>query len=90
MSNSRGQIVWQASYKTWGNTVSEVPGQIRNQEIMTHYQEQMDGVPRIDGLCYQAQCTQASVHLVEKDKAELADLQDKMAKVAAQLAKLKD
>ena len=26
----------------------------------------------------------------EKDKAELADLQDKMAKVAAQLAKLKD
>ena len=57
---------------------------------MTHYQEQMDGVPRIDGLCYQAQSNQASVHLVEKDKAELADLQDKMAKVAAQLVKLKD
>ena len=32
----------------------------------------------------------APAHLVEKDKAELADLQDKMAKVAAQLAKLKD
>ena len=32
----------------------------------------------------------APAHLVEKDKAELADLQDKMAKVAAQLVKLKD
>ncbi|MDO4907710.1 valine--tRNA ligase [Neisseria sp.] len=31
----------------------------------------------------------APAHLVEKDKAELADLQDKMAKVEAQLAKLK-
>ncbi|MDO4249248.1 MAG: class I tRNA ligase family protein, partial [Neisseria sp.] len=31
----------------------------------------------------------APAHLVEKDKAELADLADKMAKVEAQLAKLK-
>ncbi|MDO4227798.1 valine--tRNA ligase, partial [Neisseria sp.] len=31
----------------------------------------------------------APAHLVEKDQAELADLQDKMAKVEAQLAKLK-
>ncbi|MGF6147390.1 Valine--tRNA ligase [Kingella potus] len=32
----------------------------------------------------------APAHLVEKDKADLAELQDKMAKVAAQLAKLKE
>ncbi|MCP1660976.1 valine--tRNA ligase [Neisseria perflava] len=32
----------------------------------------------------------APAHLVEKDKAELAELEDKMAKVQAQLAKLKD
>lgn len=31
----------------------------------------------------------APAHLVEKDKADLAELQDKMTKVAAQLAKLK-
>ncbi|SUA48851.1 valyl-tRNA synthetase [Neisseria zoodegmatis] len=31
----------------------------------------------------------APVHLVEKDRAELAELEDKMAKVQAQLAKLK-
>ncbi|UOO77397.1 valine--tRNA ligase [Neisseria sp. Dent CA1/247] len=31
----------------------------------------------------------APAHLVEKDRAELADLEDKMAKVQAQLAKLK-
>ena len=32
----------------------------------------------------------APVHLVEKDKADLAELEDKMAKVQTQLAKLKD
>ena len=32
----------------------------------------------------------APVHLVEKDKADLAELEDKMAKVQNQLAKLKD
>ncbi|ASK28495.1 valine--tRNA ligase [Neisseria chenwenguii] len=32
----------------------------------------------------------APAHLVEKDKAELAELEDKMAKVQGQLAKLKD
>lgn len=32
----------------------------------------------------------APAHLVEKDRAELAELEDKMAKVQAQLAKLKD
>ncbi|MCF7529088.1 valine--tRNA ligase [Neisseria lisongii] len=32
----------------------------------------------------------APAHLVEKDKAELAELEDKMAKVQTQLAKLKD
>ena len=32
----------------------------------------------------------APAHLVEKDQAELADLEDKMAKVQSQLAKLKD
>ena len=32
----------------------------------------------------------APAHLVEKDKADLADLEDKMAKVQNQLAKLKD
>ena len=32
----------------------------------------------------------APAHLVEKDQAELAELEDKMAKVQAQLAKLKD
>ena len=32
----------------------------------------------------------APAHLVEKDKADLADLEDKMAKVQTQLAKLKD
>ncbi len=32
----------------------------------------------------------APAHLVEKDRAELADLQDKMAKVGAQLAKFAD
>lgn len=32
----------------------------------------------------------APAHLVEKDKAELAELEDKMAKVQSQLAKLKD
>ena len=30
------------------------------------------------------------MHLVEKDKADLAELEDKMAKVQTQLAKLKD
>ncbi|WP_455026880.1 hypothetical protein, partial [Neisseria elongata] len=32
----------------------------------------------------------APAHLVEKDKADLAELEDKMAKVQNQLAKLKD
>ena len=32
----------------------------------------------------------APAHLVEKDRAELADLESKMAKVQSQLLKLKD
>ena len=34
-------------------------------------------------------CGQSPAHLVEKDKAELAELEDKMGKVEGQLAKLK-
>ena len=42
-------------------SLSKVAGQIHSPEIMTHYQEQMDGVPRPDGLGYLAQSDQATV-----------------------------
>ena len=41
-------------------------------------------------LCKPGYTEKAPAHLVEKDKTELADLNDKMAKVQAQLTKLKD
>ena len=36
-------------------SLSEVPGQIRSPEIMAHYQEQMNGTTKPDGLGYLSQ-----------------------------------